>query len=93
MLQPGEGGSTREVVLGLQGTPRYPQFEHRVMAEMIGVIRIGISRGDLINALGSQVPQWRVNRGLMPLSMDSGSEAFRQANLAVDTTEQERTKV
>jgi hypothetical protein len=43
MLQPGEGGSTREVVLGLQWTPLYPQFEHRVMAEMIGVIRIGIS--------------------------------------------------
>ena len=52
MLQPGEGGSTREVVLGLHGTPLYPQFEHRVMAEMIGVIRIGISRGDLIHALG-----------------------------------------
>jgi hypothetical protein len=42
-LQPGEGGSPREGVLGLQWTPRYPQFEPRVMAEMIGVIRIGIS--------------------------------------------------
>src|SRR5215475_11397469 len=93
MLQPGEGGSTREVVLVLQWTPLYPQFAHRVMAEMIGVIRIGISRGDLINARGQQVPQGMGNVGLMSFVVDSGSEAFCQANLAVDTTEQERTKV
>ena len=47
-----DGRSDREVVLDLQWAPLYPQFEHRVMTEMIGVIRIGISRGDLINALG-----------------------------------------
>jgi hypothetical protein len=62
------------------------------MAEMLGVIRIGISRGDLINALGQQVPQGMVNIGLVAFVVESGSEAFRQANLAVDTTEQERTK-
>lgn len=93
MRQPGKGGSTRKVVLGLQGTPLYPQFEHRVMAEMIGVIGIGIARGDLINALSQQVPQGMINRGLMPFVVDSGGEAFREANLAVDTTEQERAKV
>jgi hypothetical protein len=54
------------------------------MAEMIGGIRIGISRGDLINALGQQVPQGMANIGLMSFVVDSGSEAFRQTNLAVD---------
>ena len=34
-----------------------------------------------------------INIGLMPFVVDSGSEALRQANLAVDATEQERTKV
>src|SRR5262245_66669046 len=42
MLQPGAGGSTREVVLVLQWTPLYPQLEHRVMSERIGVLPIGI---------------------------------------------------
>jgi hypothetical protein len=32
------------------------------------------------------------NRGGMPLSADSGCEALRQANWAVDTTSQEGTK-
>src|SRR5262249_43646471 len=65
----------------------------RVMAEMIGVSGNGIARGDLINALGQQVPQGMINRGLMPLVVDSGGEAFREANRAVDTTEQERAQV
>src|SRR5713101_8064191 len=43
MLQTREGGGTREIVLRLQGTPLHSQFEYRVMAEMIRVIRIGIS--------------------------------------------------
>jgi hypothetical protein len=47
----------------------------------------------LINALGQQLPQGVSNRGLMSFVVESGSEAFRQANLAVDTTEQEGTKV
>jgi hypothetical protein len=63
------------------------------MAEMMGVVRLGISRGDVINTLGPQGTQWMGNIGLMPFVVDSGSEACRQANLAVDTTAQERTKV
>jgi hypothetical protein len=34
-----------------------------------------------------------INIGLVSFIVDSGSEALRQANLAVDTTEQEGTKV
>jgi hypothetical protein len=52
---------------------------------MIGVIRIGISRGDLLNTLGQQVPQGMVNRGGVLLIVDSGSEALREASLLVDT--------
>jgi len=60
---------------------------------MIGVIRIGISRGDLINALGQQVPPGMVHRGGVPLSAASGSEALREAYRLVDTPQQEGTKV
>jgi hypothetical protein len=40
----------------------------------------------LIDALGQQVPQGMINRGLVSFIVDSGSKALRQANLAVDTT-------
>jgi hypothetical protein len=52
---------------------------------VIGVMRIRIPGGQLIHALGSQVPQGMVNRGGMPLIADSGGEALRQANLTVHT--------
>jgi hypothetical protein len=56
------------------------------MAEVIGVIGIRISCSKLIDALGQQVPQGMIKIGLVSFIMDSGSEARRQANLAVDTT-------
>ena len=43
VLQTGERGGTRSVVLRLQGTPLHPEFEQGVMAEVIGVIRVRIS--------------------------------------------------
>jgi hypothetical protein len=63
------------------------------MAEMIGVMRVRIAGSQLIDALGPQVPQGRHNIGLMSFIMDSGSEALRQANLTIDPTSQEGTKV
>jgi hypothetical protein len=56
------------------------------MAEMIGVIGVRIAGGQLIEALGQQVPQRMSNRGLMAFIMDSSSEALRQANLTIDPT-------
>jgi hypothetical protein len=93
MLQTGEGGGTRQVLLRIQGGTLHPEFAHGVTAEMIGVIGIGISRGDLINALGQQIPQGMVNRGGVPLIVESGGEALREAYLLVDTPQQEGTKV
>ena len=60
---------------------------------MIGVIGIGISRGDLLHALGQQIPQGMVNIGGVPLIVDSGGEVLREAYLLVDTPQQEDTKV
>ena len=69
----------------VQGTPLHPEFEHGVMAEVIGVIRIRISRSKLIDALGQQVPQGMINIGLVSFIVDSGSEALCQANLTINT--------
>jgi hypothetical protein len=86
VFKPWEGGRTRQVLLWLQGAPFDPQFEHGVMAEVIGVIRVRISWSKLIDALGQQVSQGMINIGLVSFIVDSGSEALSQANLAVDTT-------
>jgi hypothetical protein len=63
------------------------------MAETVGVIPVRIARGDLIDALGSEVAQRMGNRGRMLVSMDSGREALGQPDLAVDAPPQEGAKV
>jgi hypothetical protein len=85
VLQTRERGGTRSVVLRIQGAPLHPEVEQRVVAEVIGVIGIRIPGGDLIHALGQQVPQGMINRGGVPLAMESSCEALCQANLTVDT--------
>lgn len=56
VLQARERRGTGSIVGRVQGRPLYPEFAHRVTAEAIGVIGVGIPRGDLIDALGQQVP-------------------------------------
>ena len=43
VFKPREGGRTGQVVLWVQGTPFEPQFEHRVMAETVGIIPVRIA--------------------------------------------------
>ena len=64
VFQTREGGRTRQVLLRVQGAPLDPEFEERVTAETVGVIPVRIARGDLIDALGQEVPQWMINIGL-----------------------------
>jgi hypothetical protein len=63
VLQTGERGGAGSVVCWVQGRPLHSEFAHGVMAEAIGVMGVRIPRGDLIDALGQQVPQGMVNRG------------------------------
>jgi hypothetical protein len=93
VLETRAGWGTGEGVGRIQGTPLHAEFEHGVMAEMLGVIGIRISCSQLRDALGQQVPQGMSNRGLVSFIMESGSEARRQAKLAVAPTYQERTKI
>lgn len=56
VLQARERRGAGSIVGRVQGRPLYPEFEHGVTAEAMGVIGVRIPRGDLIDALGQQVP-------------------------------------
>jgi len=59
-------------------------FSSQISMELLIAVRI--AGGDLVDALGQQVPQGMINIGLMSFIMDSGSEALGQANLTIDPT-------
>ena len=52
----GAGGGTGSVLLGVQGSPLDTAWKEGGTAKGMGVMRVGIPRGDLINTLGQQVP-------------------------------------
>jgi hypothetical protein len=93
VLQPRKGGRTGEILRRLQGAALEPEFEQGVTAQTIGVVAVGIARGNLIDTLGEEVPQRMINIGRMPLIVDSGGETLSQPDLAVDSPQQEGTKV
>jgi hypothetical protein len=73
-------------VLRLQRQPIHAEFEHGVTAQAVRIITVRIAGGDLVDALGQQVPQGMSNIGLMSFIMDSCSEALGQANLTINPT-------
>jgi hypothetical protein len=93
VLQTRKGGRTGEVLRRLQGAAFEPEFDQGGTAETIGVVAVGLARGNLIDTLGEEVPQRMINIGLMPLITDRRCKALGQANLTVNPSEQERPKV
>jgi hypothetical protein len=93
VFQTGKGWGTRQVLCGLQRGPLHAELQQGVVPETIGIIAIRIPRSDLVDTLGQELPEGVINIGLLPLIVDSGSKAFGEANLAVDTTQQESTKI
>ena len=83
VFQPREGEHPGEVLLGVQRGPCHVEFAHGVAAEAMGVAPIYRPRRDLIEALGQESAQKRVNRGQMPLIMGRCSQARREPYLLV----------
>jgi hypothetical protein len=83
-LQTRQGRGTGSIVGRIQGRPLHPEFEQGVPAETIGIIGIRIPCGDLIDALGAEVSQRMINRGLMPFITHRRREPLGQANLTVN---------
>ena len=93
VFQPGERGGTRAGGRRLQGAPLQAPYAHGVRAKRLGVIGVGIACRTLREALGAPVPPGIVDSGWVSLIVESGSEALRQASLAIEPPEQERTNV
>ena len=93
VFQTGEGRCTGSVLRGVQGRPLNAEFEQGVPTEASGIVPVRISRSDLIDAWGQEITQRVVNRGLMPLIMDSCRKTRREPNLQVDPSQEECTEV
>ena len=93
VLQTRKGGRTGEVLRRLQGAAFEPEFAQGGTAETIGVVAVGLARGNLIDTLGEEVPQRMINIGLVALILDSGGETRGQPNLAINPSQQEGSKV
>ena len=93
VCQPGKGRGTRQGLRGLQGGPLHTELPQGVVPETLGIMALRIPRSDLGDTLGHEVLEWMISRGLMSLVLHRGGEAFGEANLAVDATQQEGAKV
>jgi hypothetical protein len=54
------------------------------VSEALGIIAVGIPRGDVIDPLGEELTKGMVDLRRVPPVAHGGRQAFRQANLAVD---------
>jgi hypothetical protein len=80
-------------LFGGQRAPLKPQLAQGITAQTVGIMRIGIAGGDVIDPLGSKVPQGMLDVGQMPLVTPGCGKACREANLAVNAAQQEGAKV
>ena len=93
MFKPGKGRGTRQVLRRLQRGPFHTELKQGVVPETIGIIAIGIPRSDLVDTLSQEVSEGVLYIGRMSAVLHSGSQAFGEANLAVDAAQQEGAKV
>src|SRR4029453_5601014 len=84
MFKTGKGRGTCQVLRGIQGGPLHAELQQGVVSETLGIIAIGIPRGDLVDTLGQEGPERMIYIGRMSLVLHSGGTAFGWANLAID---------
>jgi hypothetical protein len=87
VFQAGECGATRQVLRGLQGRPLDPELAQGVVPKALGIIAVGIPRGNLVDTLGEEVPQGVVDIRRMALVPHGSRKACGQATLAVDAAQ------
>ena len=93
VFQRGKGRGTRQGLRRLQRGPFHTELKQGVVPETIGIIAIGIPRSDLVDTLSQEVSEGVIYIGLRSPVLHSGSQAFGEANLAVDAAQQEGAKV
>ena len=93
MFEPGEGRRTRQVLGGIERDAFDTQLKHGIVPETVRIIAVRIAGGDLIETLGEEVPERMVNRRWVALVTHGRGQALCQADLTVDTPEQEGAEV
>jgi hypothetical protein len=93
LCQTRPGGGPRQGLRGGQGRPRHAERKHWVVPKTIGSMAVRIPGSDLIDTLGQEGMERGGDRGGRPLVLYSRGKACGEANLTVDATQQEGTKV
>ena len=93
VLQAGERGSRSQIIPLVQRSPTCGQFEHRIAAQRIGVVAIGVTAGGLEYPLAEQIGQGVINVRGVAFVVNRADQARNQADLQVDATQQYSAKV
>jgi hypothetical protein len=92
-FKPRDGRRARQGRLGSQGRTLAPPLKQRSATEAVGIMAVGRAGGNVSDTLGQEVSQGMITVGGRPCSVDGGRSACGEANLAIDATEEEDTKV
>ena len=84
IFQTREGGRTGQVTRRIQGLAIYPQLEQRIGTQGVGVVAILVTAGDLVYALGQEIPQGMLRVGGMTLIVEGLCQAVGDADLLVN---------
>jgi hypothetical protein len=93
VFQAGHGGGTGQRLRVIERSAVEAERKERVMPEAVGIIAIGIARGDLLHPLGDEVTQGMIDRGRMARVMESSGQTRGEADLAINAAQEEDTKV
>jgi hypothetical protein len=93
MFESGEGWRTGQVLSGIKRDPFHTQLKHGIVPKTIGIIAVRIAGGDLIDALGKEVPERMIDLRWVALVTYGGGQTLGQADLPVDPPEQEGAEV
>jgi hypothetical protein len=93
VVEPGEGRGPRQVLGGGERDPLDAELQQRVVPETVGIIAVCVAGGEWIETLGAQVPPGMGNRGRMALVAYGGRQAFCEADLPVEATQEQGSKV
>ena len=93
IFQTREGGRTGQVTPRIQGLAIYPQLEERIGTQGVGVVAILVTAGDLVDALGQEIPQGMLRVGGMALIVEGLCQAVGKADLPVDAPQQQGAEI
>jgi hypothetical protein len=93
VFEPRAGRGTGQVLRGIERAPLHAQCNHRIVPETLGIIAVGIARGELRDPLGEHIPEGMLRRRRRALVTHGSGQACREADLAVDPAQYEGAKV